>query len=85
MNHGLFHGQKGNDNMKIIDTTRERKRICDFEKGTVFQKGSNFLMKTETINTSGFSCNAVRLDNGNIVMLPIDTVVIPLDCELIIK
>ena len=71
--------------MKITDTKRNQKRICDFEKGSVFQKGCNFFIKTETINTDSFSCNAVRLDNGNTVMLPLDTVVTVVDCELIIK
>lgn len=71
--------------MKITDTKQNQKRICDFAKGSVFQKGCNFFMKTETINTNGFSCNAVRLDNGNLIMFPFDTVVTVVDCELTIK
>ena len=71
--------------MNIINNQPKVKRFCDLERGTVFQNGSKFFMKTEDIETGDFSCNAVELKNGQLVTMFLDAVVTPLNCNLVIE
>lgn len=74
--------------MKISDTRKNISyRFGEIEQGCVFQFVGMFYMKTErakdAVNLA--PCNAVLLENGEMVHFDSDTDVTPLNCELTIK
>lgn len=74
--------------MKINDTRKEiGYRFGEIEQGCVFQFADMFYMKTELTkdHVNNLPCNAVLLENGEMVHFDSITDVTPLNCELTIK